>query len=226
MCGFVRRNLFSNQCTSWTHVEAFALCLVQEGIRRQEDQPRPTLAFPPRHLSQRQLTVGKRTESVRIVADGPSCKLRHRGCIPRRRRRKRRSNQIRRGVRPRRGIRTHPQGGRRAGEVPLHATRSVSLYDDIPGLRRSSNILAKVESGYGDGPLRDPVRYLLVIDAWRRGLRRLCRGCGERFGLARRYQRPTRRIVEGKIEIRHGHPAIGIPCAARSHVKQTPPSLS
>ena len=85
---------------------------------------------------------------------------------------------------------------------------------------RTSNILAKVEPGYGDRPFRDPTRRLLVASALRRSLRGLCRWPGERRWFARRQKSPTRGIMEGKIEVGHGHSAIGIPCAARTHVEQ------
>ncbi len=129
------------------------------------------------------------------------------------------------------GFATDSQDWRRAGEISLDATRSVGFYDDIPGLSRCSNIFAQVESCYRDGPLRNPVRHLLVIYVRQRGVWRSrfwgsCRRCGERLRFARCQKRPTRRIVEGKIEIRHGHSTIGIPCPACSNVEQAVARLS
>src|ERR1700688_1684681 len=98
------------------------------------------------------------------------------------------------------------------GKVSLHADRAISVHGDIPGLRRTSNVLAKVEAGNGDGPFRHPMGHLLIAGV----LLRIWEFCGwsrERHRFARRQKSPTPRIPESKIEVRHGHSAIGIPGA-------------
>ncbi len=217
MCGFVSGNQLVNQCVRCTHVEIFALFSIQKSVGRKKDEPRPSLAFFSRQLSQSQLTVGEWTKSLGIVTNGPRRSFRHSRCVAGGRGR-RWSNQYH--LRQRRLRIDLHRGHGRLGEVPFHAGSRISFNADVSCLRRASYVLAKIESSHGHGTLRNPVRDLLVDCNRSRSLHGFCRWLGERHRLAGCQQSPTRWVVEGEIVIGHGHSSIGVPCAARTHVEQ------
>src|SRR5258708_17482527 len=165
MRSFVSGDQLVTQSVRCIHVQICSLFAIQESVGRKKDEPRPSLAFFSRQLSQSQLTVGEGTESLGIITNGARRSLRHSRCVAGGRRR-RRSNQYRSHLRQRRLRIDLPRGHWRFGEVTFHAGRRISFNADGPRLRRASNVFAKIESRHWKGTLRNPVRDQIVESKW------------------------------------------------------------
>ena len=79
----VRRNRLLQQDPVRLIVQLFPPLLVEKRVRRKKHQPGPTLAVPPRHLGQSQVTVRIGPEPLRVILDGPRCFFSHRHFVVR-----------------------------------------------------------------------------------------------------------------------------------------------
>ena len=101
----------------------------------------------------------------------------------------------------------------RSPRNPRSTFWSRRLPDHVSRVRFNPLIFAEVESRYGDGPFQTQ---WLTCSAGGRFCQRGNRGGGGIDALAGCHQRPTRRVMEFEIKVRHRDSAVGIPSASGS----------
>ena len=219
--GFVNQDEIVEFARQGVEMKFGLLLRTEKRETREEHQAGPSLTQIARHLGQRQGAIGIGAKPLREALDCPGCLVGHGLSIAGGRRRRRSDGD--------RTDRSPAGNGRRAdflrgrfGKRFFDSFGSVGLHWDVARHGFGAHVLAEVEAGHGDGPLRDPARNFVGggLRSRRRILFRFLDDRGRHL-FSRRQQGPVRGIVKFHVELGGAQTEVRIPGAALADVEQS-----